>query len=216
MRDIRNWYKLLEGNGLVADDSGPGAAQGSLTANVTWAPYYFPPGTPYDHKGVVIAASASQIVSGAALGFPASAGSIEMLVKPSWSFNDGATHFLWHTFSGNNRRFQLQKYFDGYTYLMTDGTSRGSFQYAWAAGIFYHVVLNWGTNELWINGTLVNTYTAGGLGNGSSTLYIGDHSSLANAAFSGPIYYFIARLVALTPASPATFKAFFENQYVSS
>lgn len=42
MRQIRNWYKLLEGTGLVAYDSGPGLANGTLAANVTWCPYYPP------------------------------------------------------------------------------------------------------------------------------------------------------------------------------
>lgn len=43
MRFIRNWYQLLEGSGLVANDSGPGAAHGALAANVTWCPFYSPP-----------------------------------------------------------------------------------------------------------------------------------------------------------------------------
>lgn len=41
MRNIRNWYQLLEQSGLSAVDTGPGAANGTLTANVLRHPYIF-------------------------------------------------------------------------------------------------------------------------------------------------------------------------------
>jgi len=214
MRFIRNWYQLLEGSGLAASDSGPGQAAGTLSSDVTWAPFYHPPGTIYTYKGVVIGASQSRIVSAAAAGFTPLAGSIEMLIKPTWNYTDGATHIFWNTGGGAGKYFRLLKFSDGLTYLSTNSLTRGSFSYPWAAGTIYHVVLNWGTNELWINGVLANDYTDGTLGAGASTLYIGDSASLANASFSGDIYYFIVRDVALTAAEIATFKAFFENQYI--
>jgi hypothetical protein len=302
MRNIRNWYKLLEGSGLVANDSGPGAAQGALSANVTWLPFYSPPfsdlqltgtlspdasgtytlkyiynsqptfalsttwflwwdpadqtwyiseirgtvgargwynestqtlgtyepygtatGTaqltcgytfPYDQKGVIIAASQSRITSAAAAGFPSAAGSIEMLCRPSWNYNDGIGHFFWDTYGGSNRRFFLYKYTDNTTLLWTDNTSRGSFTFAWAAGTLYHIVLNWGTNQLYVNGVLVKDYTDGTLGLGSSTLYIGDQYTGSNYSFNGMIYYFIARDVALTLAEITAFNAFFQNLYI--
>lgn len=214
MRLIRNWYQLLERSGLAASDSGPGQAVGTLTANVTWAPFYHPPGTIYDYKGVVIGASESRIVSAAAGGFNSTEGSIEMLVKPTWTYTDGLTHFFWDTSGGNNQRFRLLKSADNITYLQTQTTARGSFTYPWAAGTVYHVVLNWGTNQLYINGVLAYTFTAGDLGTGASTLYIGDRYTLANCALSGNIYYFIARDVPLTAAEIAVFKAFFLKQYI--
>jgi hypothetical protein len=76
------------------------------------------------------------------------------------------------------------------------------------------VVLNWGTNTLYINGNLVKTYTPATLGVGASTLYIGDHYSSTNQAFNGTIYYFVSRDVVLTATEIATFKAFFENLYI--
>lgn len=214
MRLIKYWYQLLEGSGLAAADSGPGQAVGTLTANVTWCPYYFPPGTPYGYKGVTIAASVSRISSAAAAGFNAAEGSIEMLVRPTWSNADGLNHFFWDTGGGSNQRFCLWKHSSNLTYLFTDETSRGSFTYAWTAGTLYHVVLNWGTNTLYINGVLQKTYSAGTLGAGASTLYIGDQRTGLTCSFSGNIYYFIARDVTLTPGEIATFKAFFENQYI--
>jgi hypothetical protein len=302
MRDIRNWYKLLEGTGLVANDAGPGVAQGALSANVTWCPFYAPPfstllvsgtldpdatgdytytgyydshpyftnttgyilwfqysgnswlisdvlgdqgargwlawstvitgtyapyGTatgdavvtcdytiPYDQKGVITTATASRIITPAAAGFPANAGSIEMLVRPYWTYTDGLVHFFWDTYGGNNRRFLLAKQAGNNTELFTDSTSRGSVTFAWTAHTLYHVVLNWGTNTLYINNTLVKTYTPATLGTGASTLYIGDHYTTAARAFNGIIYYFIARDVALTLAELTTFNAFFQTQYI--
>lgn len=302
MRDIRNWYKLLEGTSLVANDDGPGAAGGTLSANVTWLPFYSPPfstanvagtivpdatgdytlagdydshpyfynsagfylwfqfsgnswlisdvlgvqgargwlawsivlpgtyapygtatgdaivttyyTTPYDQKGVIITATASRIVTPAAAGFPAAAGSIEMLVRPHWNYNDGLVHFFWDTYGGNNKRFLLAKQAGNNTELYTDSTSRGSVTFAWTAHTLYHVVLNWGTNTLYINNVLVKTYTPATLGTGASTLYIGDHYTTAARAFNGIIYYFIARDVALTAAEITTFNAFFQTQYI--
>jgi hypothetical protein len=302
MRSIRNWYELLEGSGLVANDSGPAKAHGTLTANVNWLPFYSPPfstlqcsgtlspdatgtfhlqgiynsqpyfhnsdktyylwydsaagfwyisillgtvgaaywegtayddpafqpqGTatgvatitsdytiPYDQKGVIIASSVSRITSAAAAAFPAASGSIEMLVRPTWNYTDGASHFLWDTWGGSNRRFLLYKASTNVTYLYTDNTNRGSFTFAWSAHTLYHIVLNWGTNQLYINNVLVNTFTAGGLGSGASTLYIGDHYTSANNSFAGMIYYFIARDLPLTTAEIATFNAFFQKLYI--
>ena len=302
MRLIRNWYQLLEGSGLVANDSGPGVAQGTLTANVSWLPFYSPPysnpqfsgtlspdatgtfalagiyssspyffnsaksyflwtdyatgvwyvtaslgvlgaaywlgftlldpaylpvgtatGTgsmtstvtmPYDQKGVVIASSVSRIVTPAAAAFPAAAGSIEMLVRPFWNNADSIYHYFFTTYGGNNRAFRLAKYNDNLTYVLTDSTSRGSFTFAWTAHQLYHIVLNWGTNELFINNALVKNYTDGGLGTGASTLYIGDHDGAASRAFNGIIYYFIARDVALTLAEITAFNAFFQKLYI--
>jgi len=302
MRDIRNWYELLEGSALVANDSGPAKAHGTLTANVTWLPFYSPPlsdlqcsgtlspdptgtftlagiynsqpyflnsakafrlwyhptagfwyisillgtlgaaywegyayddpafqplGTatgaatmtphhtmPYDLKGVTILSSASRISTPAAAGFPAAAGSIEMLVRPSWNNVDGASHFFWDTWGGSNRRFLFYKSSGNVTYLYTDNTSRGYFTFPWVAHQLYHVVLNWGTNTLYINGSLANNFTDGGLGLGASTLYIADHYTSANNSFSGFIYYFIARDLALTPDEIATFNAFFQKLYI--
>ena len=213
MRQIRNWYQLLEGSGLLARDMGPGLESGTLSANVTWCPYYYPPGVPYSYKGVTIAASKSRIVSAAAAGFNPAEGSIEMLVKPTWNYNDGIPHQFWDTYGGANARFILRKVAGGNTELLTNTTSRGTFVYAWAANTLYHVVLNWGTNELYVNKSLVHTFTAGGLGPGATTLYIGDHASYANYAFSGNIYYFITRDVPLTQTEINEFYNFFVNQY---
>lgn len=302
MRHIRNWYKLLEGTGLVANDSGPGVAHGTLTPNVNWCPFYSPPystlhvagsldpdatgaytytgyynsapyftnpsgfylwfsysgnswlisqvlgvqgalgwlawstvitgtyihyGTatgdadvasdyiiPYDQKGVIIAASVSRISSAAAAGFPAAGGSIEMLVRPTWAYTDAQSHFFWSTYGGANQTFYLIKNTASATILYTAGSYRGTFSYPWAAHQLYHVVLNWGTNQLYINGSLAYTFTAGGLGSGSSTLYIGDRYTTASYSFSGIIYYFIARDVTLTAAKIAAFNAFFQNLYI--
>jgi hypothetical protein len=302
MRNIRNWYKLLEGTGLVANDSGPGLAHGTLTANVTWLPFYSPPfstinvtgtlspdatgdytlagiynskpywkrttayhiwwddpngcwvisvllGTPgsaywnndtgnviatydpvdaatgqastacdyslpYDQKGVIITNSLSNISSAAALAFPQTAGSIEMLVRPYWNNADSLKHTLWSTAGGNAKQFILLKDSDNKTYLYTQTTSRGSFTYAWTAHQLYHVVLNWGTNTLYINKVLAKTYNAGDLGTGASTLYIGDYVTTANFAFNGIIYYFIARDVALTLAEITEFYNFFTPLYI--
>jgi hypothetical protein len=302
MREIRNWYKLLEGAGLVANDSGPAVAQGALSADVTWAPYYSAPKTilyvtgtlspdvtgtypfggfyngqpyfersagwfiwrhigdaawvlseslgvygadgwlnestgpdesyiaygaatgiaygtldepiPYDYKGVIIGASESRIVSAAAAGFPAAAGSIEMLIRPTWNNADGLTHTFFDTYGGNNKVFSLVKGSDNLTKLTTNSTARGTTTFAWTAHETYHVVVNWGVNELWINGTLAHDFTDGGLGTGATTLYIGDRHTTANNAISASVYYFIARDVALTASEIATFKAFFEDQYL--
>jgi len=214
MRLIRNWYQLLEGSGLTASDSGPGQAVGTLTANVSWCPFYHPPGTLYGYKGVTIATSYSVITSSAALGFNGTSGSIEMLVKPSWSQADGLIHYFWNTYGGAGKYFRLLKFTDGLTYLSTNSLTRGSFSFAWVAGTVYHIVFNWGTNELYINGVLANNYTDGTLGSGATTLCIGDAAVYANCSFSGNIYYFIVRDVPLTLAEIATFKAFFLKQYI--
>jgi hypothetical protein len=214
MRLIRNWYPFLEGAGLTAGDLGPGLAYGTLTANVTWCPYYFPPGIFYGYKGVTLPLAASNIHSAAALGFNPDAGSIEMLVKPTWNFDDGIEHFLLDCYGGNNKRMYLEKDSDGLTKLATGGTSRGSFSFALVANTIYHIVLNWGTNALYINKVLVHTFTAGGLGLGSTNLYIGGNWSGTGVSFSGNIYYFIVRDIALTLAEITTFYNFFVNQYL--
>jgi hypothetical protein len=302
MRLIRNWYTLLEGAGLVANDSGPGAAHGSLTANVTWYPFYSPPfstlyvagsltpdatgtyiltgnyaahpywfntkgyylwwdviddfwtistalgsftpgywyaqgsptitgnytpntytGTPvvtsqytvpYDQKGVVITSSLSRILTPAAAGFNSASGSIEMLVSPYWNNADSTNHTLWSTAGGQGKQFILIKASDNKTYLYTQTISRGSFTYAWTEGQLYHIVLNWGTNALYINKILEKTFTAADLGLGASTLYIGDYITTANYAFNGIIYYLIARDVPLTLAEITTFYNFFTNLYI--
>lgn len=301
MRLIRNWYKLLEGSGLIANDAGPGQAHGTLTANVTWLDYLFiypagltltgtldPDATglyiwtgtynlkPYCalstswflwwessgtrwvisttlgvegaayweranaspigtytpagdasgngvitgtvlelHKGVTIGATVSRIVTPAAGGFPADAGSIEMLCSPTWNYNDGIAHYFWDTYQGSNRRFLLAKGTANTTYLYTDNTYRGAFTFPYVANTLYHIVLNWGTNTLYVNNALVKTFDAGGLGLGSANLYIGDTCSGANSAFSGNVYYFIARDLALTQAEITAFNAFFQNLYIA-
>jgi hypothetical protein len=302
MRNIRYWYKLLDRSGVVANDSGPGAANGTLSGDVSWLPFFGPPysvldvsgtlspdatgdylytaindtkpyyrlsssyvlwygssdsywlisptlGTPgsdywnnadssplgtfypagsntgnplvtglysapFDYKGVVVGSSVSRITSAAAAGFPTDAGSIEMLVRPYWNNADGIKHYLWDTYGGNNRQFILLKDTDNKTYLYTNTTSHGSFTFAWTAHTLYHVVLNWGTNTLYINKVLVKTYTAGGLGTGANTLYIADAKSGINSSFNGIIYYFIARDVALTLAEITEFYNFFTPLYI--
>jgi hypothetical protein len=188
-KNIRNFYPFLEGAGLHAFDMGPTLKKGLLTANVTWLA-----------KGVTIAAAASRIASAAMGGFNLVEGSIEMLVKPSWNNADNAYHFLWDSYGGSNRRFLLVKTSANLTEVYTDDTSRGSFTFAWTAGTTYHIVLNYGTNALYINKVLVKTYSAGTLGLGASTLYIGDCYAAGTYAFKGDIYYFIARDTPLTQA----------------
>ncbi len=184
-RGLVGCWLMNENGGNKVFDLSNNRNTGSLT-NVTWTP-----------GGVTIAASVSRIVS-AASGFNASEGSIEMLVKPTWNYNDGIPHQFWDTYGGANARFILRKVAGGNTELLTNTTSRGTFVYAWAANTLYHVVLNWGTNELYVNKSLVHTFTAGGLGPRATTLYIGDHASYANYAFSGNIYYFCVRNRALS------------------
>jgi hypothetical protein len=214
MRLIRNWYQLLEGSGLVASDSGPGQAVGTLTTNITWAPFYHPPGTLYCYKGVVIGTSYSVITSAAAAGFNGTEGSVEMLVKPSWNHTDGAVHYLWNTYGGAGKYFRLFKYTDNRTYLTTNSLTRGGFEFPWVAGTVYHVVLNWGTNQLFINGVLANDFSDGTLGAGATTFCIGDAATISNSSFSGTIYYCIVRDVPLTLAEIAIFRAMFLKQYI--
>lgn len=214
MKHIRNWYQLLEGSGLAASDSGPGQAAGTLSADVTWCPFYHPPGTTYGYKGVVIGPSQSRIVSAAAAGFNWEQGSIEMLVRPRWNNADNTRHNFWQTSGGANKVFQLFKYTDNYLYLTVNSISQGTVLYAFVAETYYHIVLNWPTNELYINGVLAKDYSNANLGSGSSTLYIGDTAATANTAFNGDIFYFIVRDVPLTAAEIATFKAFFLKQYI--
>jgi hypothetical protein len=214
MRLIRNWYQLLEGSGLVASDSGPGQAVGTLTTNITWAPFYHPPGTLYCYKGVVIGTSYSLVGSAAAAGFNGTEGSVEMLVKPSWNHTDGVVHYFWNTWGGPSKYFRLFKYMDNRTYLTTNSLTRGSFEFSWVAGTVYHVVLNWGTNQLFINGVLAYDFSDGTLGSGCTNLCIGCIGSVANCSFAGTIYYFIVRDVPLTLSEIATFKASFLKQYI--
>lgn len=303
MRLIRNWYKLLDRAGVTANDSGPGEANGTLSGDASWYPFYGPPysllhvsgtlspdatgdylytaindskpyyklsssyvlwwdssdsywfisailgtpgsaywyrdnaspigtftpqgsasGTPtvsgnysdpFDFKGVLLGSTVSRITSAAATGFPTNAGSIEMLVRPRWNNADGLRHILWDTYGGNNRRFTFHKYSDNLTTLSTDSTARGTFSFPWTAHQLYHVVLNWGTNQLYINNALVKTYTAGGLGTGATTLYIGDRYTTSDYSFTGIVYYFIVRDVALTLAEITAFNAFFQNLYIA-
>jgi hypothetical protein len=174
-----------------------------------------PTRTAYSYKGVTVGASASHIISAAATGFPADAGSAEMLVSPTWNYNDGIAHYFFSTYGGNNRVFALYKKSDNDTRLTVDSTYIGTFTYQWAANSLYHVVVNWGTNQLYINNVLVKTFTARSLGTGASTLYIGNYYTGASVAFSGTIYYFIIRDVALTLAEITAFNAFFQNLYIS-
>jgi hypothetical protein len=186
-KNIRNFYPLLEGSGLNTFDMGPGLKKGLLTANVSWLT-----------KGVTIAASVSRIVSAAAAEFNLVEGSIEMLVMPSWNYNDGKEHGFFDTYGGNNRRLVMWKDPNNTTVLYTDSTARGSFTFNWVAGTTYHIVLNYGTNKLYIDSVLVKTFTAGTLGTGATNLYIGDEFSGSNIAWAGNIYYFIVRDVPLT------------------
>lgn len=303
MRSIRNWYQLLEQSGLVANDSGPGVAQGTLTANVTRLPWYCPLDTPliitgpltpdatgsytcfgsyngfpywfqngyyiwsdlittpfwlisaalgdpgpaswtrddpsptgsYEpqdaaigtatasspltmpngYKGVTFAASASRIVTPAAAGFPSASGSIETLVRPSWPYTDGLAHILWDTYDGNSKRFCLRKNADNTTELLTNTESRGTFTFPWATSSLYHIVLNWGTNVLYINGTAVKDFTDGTLGIGASNLYIGDRYALANNSWKGQMFYFIVRDAVLTAAEIAEFRSLFSKLYTA-
>jgi len=174
-----------------------------------------PTRTASSYKGIALGASEDRIVSAAAAGFPTAAGSIEMMVRPTWNYNDGHTHFFWDTYGGSNRRFFLYKNPDNTTCLYTDSTPRGSLTYQWTAGTLYHIVLNWGANQLYINNVLVKTFSAADLGLGASTLYIGDRYSISDDSFSGDILYFIVRDVALTLAEITEFNAFFQHLYIS-
>jgi hypothetical protein len=213
MRLVRNWYPLLEGTGLTAKDMGPANKPGTLSANVTWCPYYGPGGLQLGYKGVIIAASQSRIVSAAAAGFNAAEGSIEMLVKPSWSYDDGLGHYFWDTYGGANKRFYFRKTTANLTNLVTNGVSRGDLDFHWVVGNIYHIVLNWPANELYVCGSLVKDYDDGDLGDGAADLYIGDRYTTANQAFNGNIYYFIVRDVPLTQDEVNYFYEFFLNQY---
>ncbi|MBE3101472.1 MAG: hypothetical protein IMZ47_04285 [Firmicutes bacterium] len=188
-RGIAGCWLMNEGSGsYIYDSSGNGyiGTLGTGATSPTWS-----------SNGLSFGANQSRIVTPAAAGFNSDSGSIEMLVRPAWNYDDGLYHFLWDTYGGNNCSFYIQKHPANYTSLFTDSTLRQNFTFHWAAGTVYHVVLNWGTNQLYINGVLEKTYEAGGLGNGSSTLYIGDRHASANYAFSGNIYYFIVRDVPL-------------------
>jgi hypothetical protein len=184
-RGLVGCWLMNENGGNKVFDLSDNRNTGSLT-NVTWTP-----------GGVAIAASVSRIVS-AASGFNASEGSIEMLVKPAWSYDDGLAHYFWQATITAFRKFTLRKNANNTTELFTNNTSRGTFTFAWAANTLYHVVLNWGTNTLYINKVLEYTFTAGGLGTLPPTLYIGDAYAGANLAFSGNIYYFCVRNRALS------------------
>lgn len=214
MKNVRNWYMLLDQQGLVAADSGPGQADGALTGDVAWCPYYYPPGTQLGYKGVTVGASQDRIISAAAAGFNNAEGSIEMLVRPSWNYTDGANHHFWFTYGGNNRQFSLRKALDGLTYYIADNYNLGSFTYQWQADTVYHLVLNWPSSQLYIDKVLAKTFSPKSLGIGSSTLYIGDHTSLASQAFAGNIYYFISRDLPLDAAEITTFYNFFKPLYI--
>jgi len=216
MQQIKTWYKLLEGAGVVANDSGPAGAPGALTANVTWLPFYHPPGVPYGFKGVTIAASLSNISSAAAAGFNSATGSIEMLCRPTWNNADGLNHYFWDTSGGPNRRFLLWKHSSNLTYLFTDSILRGSFTYPWTAGALYHIVLSWPTNVLYVNKSIAFDFADGTLGLGAANLFIGDNGlGSASTAFAGDILYFIARDLPLTPAQVTYFYNFFIKQYIA-
>jgi len=214
MQKIRNLYLLLEQSGLTAIDRGPGAAHGTLSANVSHLVYENPPGTVQGYKGVIIAASLSRIVSTAAAGFNTTEGSIEMLVKPSWNYDDGICHFFFDTYEGANKRFSLFKWTDGTTRVRVQDTDCGNFTYTWAANTTYHVVVNWGANQLYINKVLEHTFTPMSLGAGAANLYIGDYHNQVNYAFNGNIYYFITRDVPLSLDEIVEYYNFFTNQYV--
>lgn len=187
---------------------------GSFLPQAPYTGYGLLTGIVYESKkGVQFPSTLSRIVSSAAAGFPPAAGSIEMLVRPSWNWNDGLNHVFWDTYGGSNRRFLFWKAATNLTGLSTDNISRGTFSFAWTSDTLYHVVLNYGVNRLYINKSLAYDFSDGGLGLGSSTLYIGDRYSDPLYSFNGLVYYFLARDVALSLAEISVFYDFFVNQY---
>lgn len=109
---------------------------------------------------------------GAGLLLPADAGTVECYVRPKWNYDDGLEHHLFYTLGGNGKLFSLFKHNNNDTYLYTNTTYRGNFTYQWQANKSYHIVLVWGTNQLYINGAYVKNYSDGGLGAGADDLYV--------------------------------------------
>jgi hypothetical protein len=193
-RGLVGCWIFNEGGGNKVFDASGNNNTGTFAGTTlpTWVP-----------GGISFGASSSRIASPAAAKFNAAEGSIEMLVRPAWSYDDGNVHYFWNASTTSIRRFLLRKNANNTTELFTNNTSKGTFTFAWASNTLYHIVLNWGTNELYINKVLKHTFTAGGLGILPLTLYIGDHNILTDVAFNGIIYYFRAWNRALTDAKIA-------------
>jgi len=189
MRGLIAYYPFCELAGLVAHDMTPNANHGTLSGDVTWA-----------KPGVNIGPSQDRILSAASTIFPIEAGSIEILCRPSWSYDDGASHYFWDCYPPAAARFYLNKQYTNVTILGIQNSDRGSFVYPWVANFLYHIVVNWPENKLYINGSLAYDYNDENLGQVADQLIIGDAYSFYNFSFSGKMYYFRVRNLNLTEA----------------
>jgi hypothetical protein len=192
---------------IPGDYTPAGTATGDATVTCDYT-------LPYDQKGIILGLQPAGISTPAAAGLNTATGSFEMLTRPTWTYTDGLDHYFWDTYGGSNTRFRLFKQSLNMTYLYINSTYMGQVTFPWTAHTLYHIVFNWPANTLYINNTLVKTFTPGPLGTIASNLYIGSFYLNGYYPMNGAIYYFITRDVPLTVAEITAFNAFFQNLYI--
>jgi hypothetical protein len=172
MFDLRSLILATRGSGAVCDNYGPYGFPALLDGSASWLV-----------KGIDIPASQSRLIMPWDTSLSPDSGSISFFVQPFWEYNDNLYHYLFFNYDPVNPRFYLLKNSSNLFSLVTNTTSRGSFSFQFVSGSLYFICLNWGANELFINGSLVYTFSPGGLVSPASTLYLCDHYATAFRTF---------------------------------
>jgi len=82
-------------------------------------------------------------------------GTIEMWVKPRWSHDDGLYHDFWDSHVDISFMFWKKDISGtGHTQLYTGNVYQGGLYYSWAAYHWYHLVVVWPSNKIYINGIM--------------------------------------------------------------
>jgi len=152
-----------------------------------------------------IGSSESAVLSAVAADMNLTAGTICFWAKPNWDNTDSDIHIFFDTYGGSNRRTLLMYYGISLTQIFyTDTVNRGGFSQTIIADEWFFMTIVYGTNEMYINGELVNDYTDGDLGDGASTLYIGDRYTNGDSACYSAIDDFMIFTNVLTTAEIKT------------
>ena len=172
-------WLMNEGSGNIVQDLSGNGNTGTFVNTPTWVAGKY-------GQAIELSSGTTDRIEVSTSRFNLSAGAIECRFRCGLNYDDGLTHDLFDTSVNND--LLIWKHSNNTTYLYTDGTHRGNAVYPWASGVDYHVVLNWPSNELWINGVLAINGVDAAIATLDPTFIYGNHDS-ATFAWTGQHHY---------------------------
>ncbi len=179
-RGLVGAWIMNEGSGDRVYDSTQNQQNGVFNGN----------NTDWRNSGVLLGASQDRIIIPITSRINNAFGMVAFSFTPNWNYNDGNVHYIFDTYGGANERFILWKNTNDTLDLYTQTVSRGTIVYTFEANKKYSIVVTWPDNKVYINGIESLDGTDADLGNGSSTLYLGDRYIAANQSLDGTFHYF--------------------------